>query len=675
MNSSIKCPACGLQLKPDSLFCRHCGHRLEGASTPGETPAHELIERSANLKEPKKALDACAEYVERFPEDPVALDMKFTYSIITTFHTLVPFAANGQFPKLQADKDYELNAIAANLFSKGLPAILKNGIVTVARISDKGKRAQTFKFVQDAQKLIANQLIPLFEEAQRETESLLIEGKTRAVVEKKTMEDIYDDAEVYYRAYQEGDLKGALRGFIYLKNLNPMDAYFRNIIGSILSKQGKTRDALKEFLFGIHLDPGEPNLTSNVMRELTALALHPTAVEVWAHYRRHRQSDLSPDADRIVELLGNFATTLTAAIACATTGVGQDDFSPDEADILDEIIPPERPWLTEPQSSDQREKTFLDKIQVFISYRRADSSDMAQHLQQKMKTSYPSMSIFLDEAAMVGGEDFTDQIRAEIDKADVLLLLIGPYWHSPEGRKRLNETNDILRREIARALNKEVPIIPLLIENTKMPKAKQFPEELRSVAKVHAEQLRVDKLEADWGRLQKSMIRVITERKLQDKAIEGMSLDEWEKLMDAGKVQLPKYLLARSIRGEGLPYGQINLYGEWNCVKIAPDKRLSLRFVIEDRPDNLFTGELSIDDPNGRVIRTHKMRGDWASVLDVDSKPMLLLGLYLNFVLDDVTPMKLTIPFHQKVGDSIVGIDAEGIQYTSRNVEPRTGGF
>lgn len=135
---------------------------------------------------------------------------------------------------------------------------------------------------------------------------------------------------------------------------------------------------------------------------------------------------------------------------------------------------------------------------------------------------------------------------------------------------------------------------------------------------------------------------------------------------------MPKYVPAKSVHGEGVSQ-KINLYNVWKCSGVGMGQQFQLRLVIEDRAGNPFTGELSLQNLFGMAVSTHKLRGEWASVLDVDAK--LLLGLYLKFVQDGTTPMEWLIPFHQKIGDALVGTDAQGVQYTSRLVEPRVGGF
>ena len=75
-----------------------------------------------------------------------------------------------------------------------------------------------------------------------------------------------------------------------------------------------------------------------------------------------------------------------------------------------------------------------------------------------------------------------------------------------------------------------------------------------------------------------------------------------------------------------------------------------------------------------RAMRSvYELRGDWAKVENEAGGG--LLGIYLKYVVDGKTPLSVTIPFHDRAGDALVGVDESGRHYVSRNVEPRVRGF
>ena len=253
----IQCPACRLQIESDSKFCRHCGHSFKTISVSDEADASSLISLTSNwVKGGENTLspciEACIQYLKRFPEGTAYVDMSVTACVLLT--TLV-------INELGGEPLYNRINLTADLVARRVPEVLKNGLITVPRISDKKVQEQFFALTRLIQCKFAEQLLTLFMQAQKEATSLLVDGQTRSEIAKITYQDAYRDAEIYYKAYEDGDLEGALRGFTYLKSINPSDPYFRNIIGSILSQQGKTNEALQEFLYGVYLEPCGPALT------------------------------------------------------------------------------------------------------------------------------------------------------------------------------------------------------------------------------------------------------------------------------------------------------------------------------------------------------------------------------------------------------------------------------
>jgi len=95
----------------------------------------------------------------------------------------------------------------------------------------------------------------------------------------------------------------------------------------------------------------------------------------------------------------------------------------------------------------------------------------------------------------------------------VLLAVIGPHWldaRNDAGARRLDDPNDYVRIEIGAALQRKVPVIPLLLDGAKMPKDNQLPEDLKELAMRNGLDVRhvsfnsdLDKmvrgLKAQWG--------------------------------------------------------------------------------------------------------------------------------------------------------------------------------
>jgi len=98
----------------------------------------------------------------------------------------------------------------------------------------------------------------------------------------------------------------------------------------------------------------------------------------------------------------------------------------------------------------------------------------------------------MDVAAIEPGRDFRKAIDQSVATCSVLLALIGQEWLESKdslGRKRLDDINDFVRIELASALRRDIPVIPVLVRGAKMPHAEQLPDDLKDLAYRNAVEL------------------------------------------------------------------------------------------------------------------------------------------------------------------------------------------
>ena len=142
---------------------------------------------------------------------------------------------------------------------------------------------------------------------------------------------------------------------------------------------------------------------------------------------------------------------------------------------------------------------------LFISYRRKDSSGYAQTLHEDLLQAFPGMEVFRDLESIAAGEDFVDAIERELDRCNVVLVLVGPHWLSmtdAQGKRRLDNPNDPVRMEIARALTRRgVRVIPVLVGGAVMPDAAELPEELSALGRRNAHEMTDKRWQYDFGEL------------------------------------------------------------------------------------------------------------------------------------------------------------------------------
>ena len=141
---------------------------------------------------------------------------------------------------------------------------------------------------------------------------------------------------------------------------------------------------------------------------------------------------------------------------------------------------------------------------VFISYRREESSGMAGRLYDRLADRFGDDQVFMDVDTIALGVDFGQVITQAVSTCEVLLAVIGPRWLTitdEDGQRRLDDADDIVGLEIAAALERDIRVIPILIEGAAMPRRRELPDRLAKLARRNALILRHESFRFDADRL------------------------------------------------------------------------------------------------------------------------------------------------------------------------------
>ncbi len=122
---------------------------------------------------------------------------------------------------------------------------------------------------------------------------------------------------------------------------------------------------------------------------------------------------------------------------------------------------------------------------IFISYRRSDTPGETGRLFDDLVKQFGEGAVFMDVSAIAAGSDFRKAIDESIANCGVLLVIVGPEWlvaSGEQGTHRLDDPLDFVRLEIAAALKRDIPVIPVLVRSAKMPRADQLPPDVADLA-------------------------------------------------------------------------------------------------------------------------------------------------------------------------------------------------
>jgi hypothetical protein len=119
---------------------------------------------------------------------------------------------------------------------------------------------------------------------------------------------------------------------------------------------------------------------------------------------------------------------------------------------------------------------------VFLCYRRQDSQSTTGRLRDRLLNAGFDVLMDLDETRF--GQKWREQLTEAIAQADAMLVMIGPGWLTADddsGRRRLDQSDDEVVREIALGLRRGIPLIPVMIDGTPVPQRSQLPKQIREM--------------------------------------------------------------------------------------------------------------------------------------------------------------------------------------------------
>lgn len=151
---------------------------------------------------------------------------------------------------------------------------------------------------------------------------------------------------------------------------------------------------------------------------------------------------------------------------------------------------------------------------IFISYRRADSQAVTGRIYEHLVAEFGAENVFKDVFNIPPGEDFSKYYRKWLTgKAAVVLVMIGKDWATIKAEKdltglpRICQDGDDVRIEVATALNlKDLLVLPVLVDEAKMPSGKELPEDLIRLTTINGLSVRHD---PDFGRDMEKLIKAI----------------------------------------------------------------------------------------------------------------------------------------------------------------------
>src|SRR5580698_6544125 len=151
---------------------------------------------------------------------------------------------------------------------------------------------------------------------------------------------------------------------------------------------------------------------------------------------------------------------------------------------------------------------------IFISYRREETAFAAGWLYDILDDRFGEELIFKDIDSIRFGDNWFKAITEAVRSCEVLLALIGERWLTvtdQAGRRRLDNQEDWVRVEIETALERDIRIIPIVVEGAQLPSADQLPPSLVGLVQRQALEISPRRFRSDSSRLMHQLELVLTE--------------------------------------------------------------------------------------------------------------------------------------------------------------------
>lgn len=151
------------------------------------------------------------------------------------------------------------------------------------------------------------------------------------------------------------------------------------------------------------------------------------------------------------------------------------------------------------------------KSTIILSYRREDSAGVTGRIFDRLTQEFGTDRVFMDIDSMPAGVDFHDHLQEILADCGALLVVVGKTWRSQRKGQpaRIMDPDDWVRIEVETALERGIPVVPLLIDGATLPTRDQLPESLWPL-------LRRNALPVDSGRdFHAQMTRLVRDLRVQ----------------------------------------------------------------------------------------------------------------------------------------------------------------
>ncbi len=215
---------------------------------------------------------------------------------------------------------------------------------------------------------------------------------------------------------------------------------------------------------------------------------------------------------------------------------------------------------------------------IFLSYRRNDSAGHAGRLYDRLIEHFGHALVFMDVDTIRAGEDFTRVLSTSMSECEVVVAVIGPQWLNAQdghGARRLLAADDYVRLEVATAIARGIPVVPVLVEGAPPPPRGALPDVIAPLANFQALTISDDRFHAETSDLIARLEQIL--KRTPDTGVSP----RWKWLAGIAAILVVAALLWFAWMQRGNPHNDpvATIDGRWNAE--VTDREHTFRIVLD----------------------------------------------------------------------------------------------
>lgn len=200
---------------------------------------------------------------------------------------------------------------------------------------------------------------------------------------------------------------------------------------------------------------------------------------------------------------------------------------------------------------------------VFLNYRSADEPFGVAMLDRELSARFGSEAVFFASKSLQLGAAWKTEMFDAVERSEALLVIMGRHWLADvdgTGRRRIDDPDDYVRREILLALELGKDVIPVRLGVPRLA-AEDLPPELRTLPDRHDIELQFRTTGPDLDRLETKLRRLVpglagrTPRKPASEPPRSATYRDHASHYDIRDLTVDTFHAGPSFHGPGWPLG------------------------------------------------------------------------------------------------------------------------